>query len=539
MKEHLTSILTTLTQNQFGLFVIYMCLAALALRHLDRDRTILRSKNLLRLATGLGVLVTAIYLMALVNYLLYPNYVDHVEATVASVAWLGMHGYAFYPNWVTDDVYGIVYGPILYLLHGLFLLIAPTLTTTKILGVVSLLVAFGLIYTVIKPKVGTHLTSFVFIASLAMLFVPFRWTAFWSRSEPFLILISALALLVAIRLRPLAAGAIIGVLAGLAAGFKLHGIIYVAPIAIMALAKAKIPRDQIILVVIGVACATMFALLPFCVKEASLVGYSQYLKLYADHGFSLDVFRWNISVALVLFAPIAGIWYWRRPAIDRSEFWLLTGLCISIAITVIIASVSGAGPYHLLPFFPLCLYAAIVVSDASAAEASRIIAVIFLLSLLAYGPYGGRLMADYYYNSPAEHHKISELRAYLVTYPDAQIGMSDDTHYPDTYYRILSVLQGHALHVDFDVWGEMAYVGVGEKNIIRFIKRCAVPTWILPLGEPFTERSFYTELPLLSDDFRQTFSTNYKLIQMGQYYQVWACRSSAEKTEPNKSQLYD
>ena len=59
---------------------------------------------------------------------------------------------------------------------------------------------------------------------------------------------------------------------------------------------------------------------------------------------------------------------------------------------------------------------------------------------------------------------------------------------------------------------ELAYVGVPEKNIIRFIKTCEVPTWILPLGEPFTKESWYTQRPILSDEFRRIFAMNYRLI---------------------------
>ena len=538
MKDHLIYILIILTANQDGLAIFYMCLVALALRHASKGREILRSKTLLRLATGLGVLVMAVYLAALVNYTLYPNYVDHFEPTVASVAWLGMHGHALYPNWVTDDVYGIVYGPVLFLLHGVFLLIDPTITTSKVLGVVSLLFAFGLIFIVIKQKVANNLTSFLFMASLVMLFVRFNRYPYWGRAEPFLILIGALALLVATRVRPLAAGAIIGVLAGLATGFKLHGFIYVAPTAIMTLARAKMPRDRVIVAIIGVTCAIIVALLPFCLKESSLVGYWQYLRLAADHGLSLDLFKDNLFFALFLFALVVfpiiyGIWFWGKPAINPSEFWLLAGLCISIAIAVVIGSVSGGGPYHLLPFVPVCLYAAAAVSDAHAAEANRMIAISFLLLLLAYGPGGSRLIIYYYRNFQTEHDKIIELQTYLDAYPDAQIGISDDLHYSDTYYRIFSVLQGHPLHVDFSAWGEMAYAGVPEKNIIRFMKRCEVPTWILPLGAPFTKLNLYTNLPMLSDDFRRTFSMNYKLVQMGQAYQVWRCRSSVERTEQN------
>ena len=107
------------------------------------------------------------------------------------------------------------------------------------------------------------------------------------------------------------------------------------------------------------------------------------------------------------------------------------------------------------------------------------------------------------------------------------------SHYFDANYRIFSVLRGHPLHIDFAAWEDLAYVGVDEKTIVRFIGTCEVPTWILPLGTPFTKLSWYTKHPILSDDFRRIFSTNYKLIQTGKFYQVWKCRSSAEKTEQN------
>jgi hypothetical protein len=170
------------------------------------------------------------------------------------------------------------------------------------------------------------------------------------------------------------------------------------------------------------------------------------------------------------------------------------------------------------------------------------IAIIFLLLLLAYGPGAftihNRLLADYYRNSQVERDKVSELQKYLTAYPDAQIGISDDQHYSDTYYRVLSVLQGHPLYVDFAAWEDLAYVGVDEKNIIRFLKECEAPTWILPLGAPFTKLSWYTKRPILSDDFRRKFSMQYGLIQMGQFYQVWRCSKfgQAQETRASSSQ---
>src|SRR6516165_2899068 len=360
MKEQLISILIALQAKQDFLFVVYMCIGAIVLNVKSRD--ILASNLPLYIATTISVPLITVYLAMLVAYLLYPNYLDHVEATVASIAWLGMHGHALYPNWVADDIYGLVYGPVLYLLQGLFLSIEPAITTSKVLGVVSLLSAFCLIFIIIKQRVANNLTSCLFIASLVMLFVPFGPFAYWTRAEPFLIFVSALALLVAIKLRPLAAGAIIGVLAGIATGFKLHGFIYLAPVAVMTLAQAKTARDRIILAVIGIVCALIFALLPFFLKESSLVGYVQYLNIAAHHRFLPGMVNLNLLVGVVLFWPAVAIWFWRKPALNPAEFWLLTGLSISVAIAVVVGSVSG--PYHLLPFVPIYLYVATIMAAA-------------------------------------------------------------------------------------------------------------------------------------------------------------------------------
>ena len=181
----LISTLTKLQNAQDPLCVAYMFLAALALRH----TAILPSRNLSWITISLGALVIGVYLIKLASYLLYPNFADHVEATVASISWLGMHGREFYPNWMVDDIYGLVYGPVLYLVQGLLLLIVPTIIALKIMGVVSLLLAFVLTFVVVKHKVGdSNLTPFFTVASVVMLIMPLSPFAYWTRADPFLIL---------------------------------------------------------------------------------------------------------------------------------------------------------------------------------------------------------------------------------------------------------------------------------------------------------------------------------------------------------------
>jgi hypothetical protein len=504
-----------------------------AWRYTALGRRILMSDTLLYLATAFGVIVISLYLLTFAVYLIYPNYVDHGQPTVASIGWLGTHGQSIYPDWVKEDVYGVQYGPVLYLINGLVLALSPTLAASKLAGVLCLIAAFCLTSIVIKKLTNNTLATFFVLSSFVMLCVPFGPYPYWNRAEPILMFISAFSLLIAFELPPLAAATVIGVLAGLATGLKLHGLIYVAPTAVVAFARAESQRERIAVAIVGVACAIVVVFLPFFSKQASVEGYLRYLIISTHHGMSPFLILQNLQFALLLVIPIIALWFWRRPALNPPELWMLAVLGTSIAITVVIAGKPGAGPHHLLPFVPLCLYAIIISVGAPTAE-SRAGAIMFIFVLLVFGPdyiVNTRYTKSLFLNSRAERDKIAELGTYLKAFPEAQIGVSDDEHYSDTFYRIFSVLDGRPLHVDFAAWMDLQYGGVPEKHIIRFLKGCEVPIWILPLGTPFSKISWYTNLPMLSEDFRRTFSTNYREIEIGQAWQVWGCRSPANIAE--------
>jgi hypothetical protein len=319
----------------------------------------------------------------------------------------------------------------------------------------------------------------------------------------------------------------IGVLAGAAAGFKVHGFIYTVPAAAATLARVEILRGRVVVAIIGSACAVASALLPYLEKGASVVDYLRFLRAELNSGLSSFLFVGNIQVAFVLMAPIVGIWIWRKPALHPPDRWLLTALGISVAVITVIGAIHGGGAYHILPLIPICVYGIAVVCASYKTDVKDIAALIFVSLFFAYAP---QLLSNIqsstnrYLATPSERGKITELITYLAAYPEAQIGISDDEHYSSYFYRVLSVWNGRPLHVDFDVWMNLAYSGVGEEHIDRFIKGCTVPAWILPLGVPFTLTSVYNYLPMLSDNFRETFSTNYRLVRTGQAYQVWECR---------------
>jgi len=477
--------------------------------------------------------VVAAYIVALILYLLWPNYIDQGQPVVASISWLWMHGQALYPNWATGDVYGLVYGPGIFLINGTALLLSSTIFASKVTGVLPLAVVLGMTLIILRQKTNNSLTSLILLASQVMLFVSFREAAYWNRPEPFLVLISVLTLLLAFNPSPWIAGAGIGVLAGLAAGLKLYGFIYTVPAAVVVLARVEAMRGRFIVVIIGSASAVASVLLLCYGKGASIAGYLQLLGVTLRHGMSLFLLYENLWIAFVLTAPFIAIWIWQKPALDPPERWLLVGVCISVAMMTVIGAKKGGGTYYLLPLVPVCIYGIAVVLPPSKVQANEIAAVIFVSLFLAYGPrlylYLARLEYLYRVDTKSKLEQIAELETYLGSYPAAQIGISDNRHYPLYFNRAISVFNGRPMRVDFTVWMDLAFAGVDEKHILRFIDGCKVSTWILPLGMPFTMDNFYDGLPLLSDRFRHTFFTNYRQIQTGRAYQVWGCKLSTQR----------
>jgi len=88
MNQHIISILASFQKRQDLVAVIYILLAALSMRY------VLNSKNrewkiLVRVAAVASVFVIAGYVLVLASYVVYPNYRDHTEVTVASISWMG------------------------------------------------------------------------------------------------------------------------------------------------------------------------------------------------------------------------------------------------------------------------------------------------------------------------------------------------------------------------------------------------------------------------------------------------------------------
>jgi hypothetical protein len=382
----------------------------------------------------------------------------------------------------------------------------------------------------VKQKMASSLTPLLLLASVILLLGPFGVRAYWNRPEPFLILVGVLALVMAFKSPSLVAAVGIGVLAGLAAGLKLYGFIYTVPAAAAAIAKVDTRRGRFVMAIIGIVCALGSAFLPYLGKGASVADYLLFLRVAIDDGWSVPLLTKNLLFVSVLAAPFIVIWIWQKPTLNPADRWVLFALVVSTAIITIIGAKAGGGTYYFVPLIPICIYGiAVVVLASCKASAKEIVTLIFMVLFIAYGPhlflYLLGLQSSHQAGAETEREQIAELKAYLSSYPEAQIGISDDSHYSNYFYRTFSVWDGRPLHVDFTVWVDLAYAGVDEEHIERFIEGCTVPAWILPLGEPFAKVSWYNYLPMVSEKFRKKFLANYRQVKTGRAYQVWECKS--------------
>src|SRR5262249_3659724 len=152
---------------------------------------------------------------------------DHIEATVSVISWLGVHGHLLYPDWQDGDMYEAPYGPLLFIMNGLILWSVHTILGSKIVGWITFVVALSLTVIALRMKaLHTRRVYFLLLVSVILMFFLFANQACWNRPEPFLILVCILTIIAALKLPRAAAATAIGVLAGVAVGFKFTGFLY-------------------------------------------------------------------------------------------------------------------------------------------------------------------------------------------------------------------------------------------------------------------------------------------------------------------------
>ena len=434
-------------------------------------------------------------------------YVDHVEPSVAALSWAVMRGEVAYPAPDAAAIYGLPYGPMLFLLYGVPLkIVGPGISASKVSAALASLASLVVVTIAARrafcgwwPRV-TRWTTILYLA--------FGGAAFWARAEPVLLLCTSLATL-ALTLPSTPAAMAMGIALGVGINLKISAFIYVVPAIAVMLRKhgiGAVARATIV--------AAVVATLPFVLFEnISASGYLYWVQTTAGHGFRLralpSVLEWAVFVSIPL-----GLFARSHVPHSRLLSWMLL---VMIFVSVPLATKHGTGAYHFLPFVPLILFAAgsaeRIASRIPAFLATGIIVAAFQIShwiAISLAMPGGAI--------------LSELRR-MEQSSRGPVAMGYSANYRLSFFRPQLVFDGHPNVIDGASAMDAAWSGRPfPPALVDAMRSCAITNWVIPSGgEPFELPNAYGEGEVFPAEFRQAFHERYSLRESGRWFNLWTC----------------
>jgi hypothetical protein len=477
-----------------------------------------------------GLTALAAYAGIAVWYGLDPRYFDPAEPTIPIVGWLFTLGQPIYHDVGAPTRYAHVYGPLAFILPGLMLqALGPGILASKALGVAAGLASLAATHASLAVAASRR-RAIVLTGATALLYLVFRNYTFWTRPDPLLVLASATGVLIVARTSGAFAGLGLGLVAGVLAGAKFTGPLYVLPL--FALLAARDGRGAALAALAAGGAAT---LLPFALPNVSLPDYLTWIELSAGNGLRFAALRQNLDWAAFLLLPLAAVWIrpgaWSR--LDRPSRLAAVALGTAMIAVAIAASKPGAGPYHLLPFAPVIAYgvASGLARRADAGEprlaapaALAWVATATLAAVVQQASFFATLAGG------SARQEIRDIETFLDRHPGAVAQMADSPYDRPTFIRPLLTFRSAVYLIDPPAVQEHQLSGVPlPAATIDAIRACRADAWLAPAGtEPFAGRNRYPAMalaPLFPDAFREAFHAAYARAERAGHYDVWRCRT--------------
>jgi hypothetical protein len=473
-------------------------------------------------------------------YLFSPTYIDHIEASVASTTQYFLQGMPVYPGLDAYTFHGLLYGPLLCELNSLGYLIGGGVLGSKLVGWAAAWLALGVI-AVTPPRVDRNWAWAMSLAAAGCVLASFGSLLTADRADSLVLLFATLALWSVVRLPPFTALALIGLLAGLAADLKLHAPAYVVPAFGWWAARYFGPlRPRTWWFALLAAAATMTAgiLIPFLPVNISTAEYLGYVRLAGKHGLSLPLFFWNCTFLLCFWLPSVFVLRARRkeglPAPARNLVAFAAMLLLAEIAVNVVASKPGAGTHHLLPFvgFHAFLLHQLLIdagpkwSDRRAGRAALTGVAVVVIGTAWCTAIELRAILNFDLQWPVQQAQAQELRRFADEYPHGMLGIAGNESYALTLFRPWITLQGTP-QTDYGAWMDWNLSGVSDAPLAEALETCRIPYLFVPTrGEPFTMNNTYGTGPAFSEDVRIGFARSYRLVQPGQYFDVYGCKST-------------
>lgn len=443
-------------------------------------------------------------------YLAYPTHADHVEASVLVLGEHVRRGLPLYPSDLGYTMDGLLYGPLLAVLNALTLsLPIDAFLGSKLLALVSTVVAVGLCATQLRDR--RALLYLGFLGAFDLLF--------FNRAEPHLLLLTALACrcmgMADVRQRAW----VLGLLAGLAASLKVHGVLYIAAVFVW----CQPDWWQRPTLWLRIAIAALVTALPwFLLPGISLSGYLHFLKLASQHGIEPRILLDNGIFLLALWLPLLVLRCPWRSALGMAALELLVA---------VLGAKKGAGCWHLLPF--VVLHAHMLDTLLSQRAATKHHPRAEPMALL---PMLGLAVSTAFGLAPGIRHHLQqrddmaqarvELRELASGHPGLVLATGAERGYELSYLRIDLERLG-TRQIDVPAFIDLQWAGVSDAPVAEALRQCRIPHVAAPRGEPvFANLSGYSGHPLFSDAVRQAFADRFVRVAQTAHFDLYRCQAS-------------
>jgi hypothetical protein len=485
--------------------------------------------RLVLLLASLTIIVA--YVALVIWYLRQPAFFDQAEPTIPAVAAVFGAGKPLYPALDAPERYAHIYGPALFLLQAAALkVLGPSIAASKTPGAVAILIGLIAAYAVFRRRADVR-GALAGTAMCALVFSTFDNVSYWTRSDPLIVLCVVSGLLAAhLRNRALSALAL-GVSTGLAANLKFTGPLYLMPAFALALAEhgARTAMTAALL-------AVPVAVAPFLLPNVSPGHYWDYVEFSARNGLAPARLRQNVEWAAWLAAPLAAVVVggWKAAQVRKGAPAHLGSIVLSVAVVTVVAAKPGGGPFHLMPFVPVLMYAFLWIAPAPFLTGmKRSICVAFALTALLLGLADQALIVR-----TVRGRNLATAIADLRRFSDLHAGRRVAVGYAGTSYlshaRLEVVVRTGDYLLDAPAVQEYRLSGLPlPESTIRAILECRVEFWLIPRGaEPFAVPNAYAPqgpAEVFPPEFRDAFLGRYERTGGAGSFDVWECRTGGQE----------
>jgi hypothetical protein len=484
-----------------------------------------------KLLAIVGLLGLVAYPAAAFWYASDPHYLDNAEPTVPAIGWLFTVGQPLYHSTDSAERYTLIYGPLAYIFYGFVLrLLGPGLVMSKALGAGAGVASLAFVFAAVRRH-GSPLRAAVLTGMCAVLLLAFRQYSFWTRPDPLQLLSAAAALFFAVSGSGYTSAALVGVVSGVLWDLKFTGPLYSLPVFWLLHRRAGWRGT-----VLASSTAIVVAIAPFWFQNVSLTNYLFWIRSSAGTGTLLSMLRQNLEWALFLGAAVL-LSHHAVPAENRVGGRDWSGALVATAIgacgLVIAAAKPGAGPYHLIPLFPVVTYlaawqaAAFSLSRATKDPVVPRAAVAFLVVAVAIAAIQQLHLATSLLARKTLH-EAEDIEQFASTH-DGVVEMGYGRTEALSLVRPVLVFRNNTYFIDQPAVREHQLAGVEiPPATVAALASCRINYWLIPKGEaPFSGINGYTAVfgrPLYPPAFRQAFESAYKRVGNTTYYDVWQCQ---------------